>query len=47
MFDRDELKADVEKAMQEILRLKGECVFLPTGTLADGCKTIDDQRTWD
>jgi phenylacetate-CoA ligase len=46
-ISQDELKADVEKAMQEILRLKGECVFLPAGTLPDGCKTIDDQRTWD
>lgn len=45
--NRESLKADLEKAIQEILRLKGDVIFLTPGFLPDGCKKIDDRRVWE
>jgi phenylacetate-CoA ligase len=45
--DQAALKVAVEKSMQDILRIKGEVVFLPPGTLPETYKKIDDLRTWD
>lgn len=45
--DLDKLKTQVEKAVQEILRLRAEVVFLPAGTLPAQYKKIEDRRTWE
>ncbi|MEW6264642.1 MAG: AMP-binding protein [Thermodesulfobacteriota bacterium] len=45
--DRAALQAGLEKAMQDILRLKGEVAFLAPGTLPAQYKKVDDRRTWE
>jgi phenylacetate-CoA ligase len=42
-----ELKARLEGAMKEALRVSGQVEFARPGTLPEGCKVIDDRRTWD
>ena len=52
-----ELKADagqapelieaLEAAMKEVLRVSGKAEIKPRGSLAEGCKVIDDLRKWD
>ena len=34
-------------AIVDVLRLKGEVKFVSPGTIPEGAKVIDDQRTWD
>jgi phenylacetate-CoA ligase len=41
------LKADLQKAIQDILRLRGEVQFLHRGSLAKGAKKIEDKRVWE
>ena len=46
-LDKTALKNELEKSLQDILRIKGEAIFLPRGTLPESYKKIDDLRTWD
>jgi len=43
----EKLKEEIEKSIREVMKLRGEVQFIPKGTLPEGAKTIDDQRTWD
>ena len=43
----EELKARMEAAIKEILRVSGQVEFVERGTLPQGCKLIDDRRSWD
>ncbi|MCF8031725.1 MAG: AMP-binding protein [Desulfarculaceae bacterium] len=45
--DREELRAGLENELKETLRVKGRVDFQDQGSLPEGCKVIDDQRTWD
>ena len=45
--EEDALKHNLETALKETLRLKGRVAFVDGGTLAEGCKIIDDRRVWD
>lgn len=42
-----ELQSNMEGAIQEVLRVRGAVEFLDAGSLPQGCKVIDDRRTWD
>ena len=46
-LDKDQLKAEVENALKEILRVRGEAVFHPGGTMPQNFEKIEDRRTWD
>jgi phenylacetate-CoA ligase len=41
------LKVEIEKSVRDIMKLRGEVQFVPTGTIPEGAKKIDDQRTWE
>jgi phenylacetate-CoA ligase len=43
----EDLKARMEAAIKEILRVSGQVEFVERGTLPEGCKVIDDRRSWD
>jgi len=43
----DRLKADLQKTIQDILRLRGEVQFLNRGSLPKGAKKIEDKRVWE
>ena len=45
--DLESLKQEMEKTIQDILRVRGELVVVPRGSLAPDRKIIDDRRTWD
>ncbi len=45
--DKQALAAKMEEAMKEVLRVSGRVEFRDPGSLPEGCKIIDDRRTWD
>ena len=42
-----DLGARMEAAMKDVLRVSGGVRFVERGTLAEGCKVIEDRRKWD
>ncbi len=42
-----ELKEEIEKSIRDVMKLRGEVQFVPPGTILEGSKKIDDQRTWE
>jgi phenylacetate-CoA ligase len=46
-LDQTSLAGAIKKALQDILRLRGEVHLLPKGSLPSGAKKIEDQRTWE
>jgi phenylacetate-CoA ligase len=41
------LKEEIEKSIRDVLKVRGDVQFVPRGTIPDGAKKIDDQRTWE
>jgi phenylacetate-CoA ligase len=45
--DAGKLKEEIEKSIRDVMKVRGEVQFVPKGTIPDGAKKIDDQRTWE
>jgi phenylacetate-CoA ligase len=45
--DKANLKRRVEKEVQEVLKVRGEVVFVQRGGIPDRAKKIDDRRIWE
>jgi phenylacetate-CoA ligase len=45
--DPKKLSEAMKKAIQEILRVRGEVQFLPKGSLPEEAKKIEDRRVWE
>jgi phenylacetate-CoA ligase len=43
----EKLKEEIEKSIRDVMKVRGEVQFVPKGTIPDGAKKIDDQRTWE
>ena len=43
----DRMKEDVERTIRDVIKLRGEVQFVARGTIPDGARKIEDQRTWD
>lgn len=43
----ESLKGEIERSVREVMKLRAEVRFVPTGTLPEGAKKIEDRRTWD
>jgi len=43
----DRLKEEIEKSIRDVMKVRGEVKFVPPGTLLEGGKKIEDQRTWE
>ncbi len=41
------LKGEIEKIIREVLKVRGDVKFVPQGTIPEGARKIDDQRTWE
>lgn len=41
------LSEQLKNSMREIMKLRGEVEFVPSGTIPDKAKKIDDRRKWD
>jgi phenylacetate-CoA ligase len=37
----------LEAAIRDIMKLRGSVLVVPSGTIREGAKKIDDRRTWD
>ena len=45
--DAEKLKEEIEKSVRDVMKVRGGVQFIPKGTIPDGAKKIDDQRTWE
>jgi hypothetical protein len=45
--DKVNLKREIEREVQEVLKVKGEVVFTVKGGIPDRAKKIDDRRIWE
>jgi phenylacetate-CoA ligase len=43
----EKLKEEIEKSIRDVMKVRGEVQFVPRGTIPEGVKKIDDQRTWE
>ncbi|NWF94367.1 MAG: AMP-binding protein [Syntrophaceae bacterium] len=43
----EKLKEEIEKSIRDVTKIRGEARFVPKGTIREGAKKIEDQRTWE
>jgi phenylacetate-CoA ligase len=43
----EKLKEEIEQSIRDVMKLRGEAEFVPRGTIPEGAKTIEDQRSWE
>ena len=43
----EKARASLEAAIRDIMKLRGSVQVVPSGTIREGAKKIDDRRTWD
>jgi phenylacetate-CoA ligase len=41
------LKDQIERSIRDVMKVRGNVQFVPTGTIPEGGKKIEDQRTWE
>jgi phenylacetate-CoA ligase len=45
--DPEKLRGEIERSIRDIIKVRGEVQFVPTGTILEGARKIEDQRTWE
>jgi phenylacetate-CoA ligase len=43
----EKLRGEIEGSIRDIIKVRGEVQFVPTGTILEGARKIEDQRTWE
>jgi phenylacetate-CoA ligase len=43
----EKLKEEMEKSIRDVMKVRGDVEIVPRGTIPEGAKKIDDQRTWE
>jgi phenylacetate-CoA ligase len=43
----EKLKEEIEKTIRDVMKVRGNVEFIPKGTIQNGTRKIDDQRTWE
>jgi hypothetical protein len=43
----EKLREEVERSVRDVMKVRGDVQFVPKGTIPEGAKKIDDQRTWE
>ena len=43
----EKLKQEIEQSIRDVMKIRGDVQFAPKGTIPEGAKKIEDQRTWD
>ena len=43
----EKLKEEIEKSIRDVMKVRGDVQFVPSGTIPEGAKKIEDQRTWE
>jgi len=41
------LKEEIEKSIRDVMKVRGDVEFVAKGTIPEGAKKIEDQRTWE
>jgi len=42
----EKLKDEIERSIRDVIKVRGDVQFIPKGTIPEGAKKIEDQRTW-
>jgi len=45
--DLGKLKEEIERSIRDVMKIRGDVQFVPKGTIPDGARKIEDQRTWE
>jgi len=43
----EKLKQEIEQSIRDVMKVRGDVQFAPKGTIPEGAKKIEDQRTWE
>jgi phenylacetate-CoA ligase len=43
----EKLKQEIEQSIRDVMKIRGDVQFVPEGTIPEGAKKIEDQRTWE
>jgi phenylacetate-CoA ligase len=43
----EKLREGIERSVRDVMKVRGDVQFVPKGTIPEGAKKIDDQRTWE
>lgn len=43
----EKLKDEVEKSIRDVIKMRGDVQFVPKGTISEGSRKIEDQRSWE
>jgi phenylacetate-CoA ligase len=43
----EKLKQEIEQSIRDVMKIRGDVQFVPKGTVPEGAKKIEDQRTWE
>ena len=43
----EKLKEEIERSIRDVMKVRGDVQFVPKGTIPEGAKKIEDQRTWE
>ena len=43
----EKLKEEIEQSIRDVMKIRGDVQFVPKGTIPEGAKKIEDQRTWE
>ncbi|MGA2314961.1 MAG: AMP-binding protein [Thermodesulfobacteriota bacterium] len=43
----EKLKEEIEKTIRDVMKVRGDVQLVPKGTIPEGAKKIEDQRTWE
>jgi phenylacetate-CoA ligase len=43
----EKFKEEIEKSIRDVMKVRGDVQFVPKGTVPDGAKKIEDQRSWE
>ena len=47
VHDPEKLREVIENSIRDVMKVRGNVEFVPKGTVPEGGKKIEDQRTWD
>jgi phenylacetate-CoA ligase len=47
VLQSEKLKREIEQSIRDVMKVRGEVEFVSKGTIPDGAKKIEDQRTWE
>jgi phenylacetate-CoA ligase len=43
----EKLKEEIERSIRDVMKVRGNVEFVPKGTIPEGARKIEDQRTWE